>query len=179
MRIAAMLIAVSLIFFSLPAQSQDNSAESAVYKVELNIRDGSDAAKSGRRYTLFVDGTGKGRLRVGDKVPYATNKFQPGVAGSVNPAVNTQFTYLDVGVNIDCRVRELNGRISLTADLDISTITPPVKGSGIIPNPTVASIQMNGMRAMLSPGKPAMVASIDDPVTARRFDVEATVTKVI
>ena len=44
MRIAAMLIAVSVIFSSLPAQSQDNSAESAVYKVELNIRDGSEAA---------------------------------------------------------------------------------------------------------------------------------------
>ena len=83
-------------------------------------------------------------------MPYATNQFQPGVGGSLNPAVNTQVTYLDVGVNIDCRVRELNGRISLTADLDISTITPPAGGPGIIPNPTVASIQMNGMRAMLS-----------------------------
>jgi hypothetical protein len=180
MRIAAMLIAGSLVFSLVPAQCQDNPADSAVYKVEFNIRDGSDAAKTGRHYTLLVDGSGKGRFRVGEKIPYATNQFQPGVGGSgMSPAAVTQFTYLDVGVNIECRVRELNGRISLTADLDISTISPPPKGAGTTPNPTVAAIQISGVRAMLSPGKPAMVASIDDPVTGRRFEVEATVTKVI
>ena len=178
MRIAAMLLAGSLLFSLLPAQCQDTSADSAVYKVEFNIRDGSDAAKTGRHYTLLVDGSGKGRIRVGEKVPYATNQFQPGVGGA-NPGIATQFTFLDVGVNIDCRVRELNGRISLTADLDISAITPPAKGAGTTPNPTVAAIQISGVKAMLSPGKPAMVASIDDPVTARRFEVEATVTKLI
>lgn len=178
MRIAAMLIAGSLVFSLLPAQSQDKAADSAIYKVEFNIRDGSDAAKAGRHYTLVVDSSGKASFRVGEKVPYATNQFQPGVGGS-NPVVATQFTFLDVGVNIDCRVRELNGRISLTADLDISNITPPAKGAGTTPNPTVAAIRIRGVSAMLTPGKPAMVASIDDPVTGRRFEVEATVTKVI
>src|SRR5882724_7227504 len=54
-----------------------------------------------------VDGQ-PAKLRVGDRVPVATGSFQAGVgvgstggAGFVNPLVNTQFTYLDVGVNVD------------------------------------------------------------------------------
>src|SRR5580692_9377596 len=48
------------------------------------------------------------RIRVGDRVPVATGSFQAGVgvgstagAGFVNPLVNTQFQYIDVGVNVD------------------------------------------------------------------------------
>ena len=41
-------------------------------------------------------------LKIGDKVPYATGSFQPGIGGvGINPLVNTQFTFLDVGVNVD------------------------------------------------------------------------------
>jgi len=41
-------------------------------------------------------------LKIGDRVPVATGSFQPGIGGvGINPLVNTQFQYLDVGVNID------------------------------------------------------------------------------
>ena len=40
-------------------------------------------------------------LRIGDRIPIATGSFQPGVGGvGINPLVNTQFTYTDVGVNV-------------------------------------------------------------------------------
>jgi len=44
----------------------------------------------------------KATLKIGDRVPVATGSFQPGIGGvGINPLVNTQFQYLDVGVNID------------------------------------------------------------------------------
>ena len=44
----------------------------------------------------------KASLKIGDRVPVATGSFQPGIGGvGINPLVNTQFQYLDVGVNID------------------------------------------------------------------------------
>src|SRR5947209_11009548 len=47
-----------------------------------------------------VDGQ-KAALKIGDRVPVATGSFQPGIGGvGINPLVNTQFQYLDVGVNI-------------------------------------------------------------------------------
>jgi hypothetical protein len=46
-----------------------------------------------------------------------------------------------------------------------------------VPNPTVSQIKIN-MDTTLMPGKPTVVASFDDPATARRFDVDVTLTKM-
>jgi general secretion pathway protein D len=43
----------------------------------------------------------KATLNIGQKIPIATGSFQPGIGGvGINPLVNTQFTYENVGVNI-------------------------------------------------------------------------------
>jgi len=66
----------------------------------------------------------KATLKIGEKVPTASGSFQPGVAGvGVSPLVNTQFTYLDVGVNMEVlpKVHE-NNEVSLHIDLDISQV---------------------------------------------------------
>jgi hypothetical protein len=44
-------------------------------------------------------------------------------------------------------------------------------------NPTVGQIRL-GARALMTAGKPLQIVSMDDPVTMKRFDVEATVTKL-
>ncbi len=57
----------------------------------------------------------KATLKIGDRVPVATGSFQPGIGGvGINPLVNTQFQYLDVGVNIDITPRvHAGGEVSL------------------------------------------------------------------
>jgi general secretion pathway protein D len=66
----------------------------------------------------------KASIKIGEKVPTASGSFQPGVAGvGVSPLVNTQFTYLDVGVNVDIlpRIHE-NGDVSAHLELDVSQV---------------------------------------------------------
>jgi general secretion pathway protein D len=71
------------------------------------------------------------KLRVGDRIPVATGSFQAGVgvgstggAGFVNPLVNTQFTYQDVGVNIDVTPRvHPNREVSLKVMIEVSSVT--------------------------------------------------------
>src|SRR5208337_4904473 len=67
----------------------------------------------------------KATLKIGDRVPVATGSFQPGIGGvGINPLVNTQFQYLDVGVNIDITPRVHAGReISLKLSMDVSAVT--------------------------------------------------------
>src|SRR5712691_699830 len=67
----------------------------------------------------------KASLKIGDRVPVATGSFQPGIGGvGINPLVNTQFQYLDVGVNIDITPRVHVGReVSLKISMDISAVT--------------------------------------------------------
>ena len=61
----------------------------------------------------------KSTLKIGEKIPTATGSFQPGVGGvGINPLVNTQFTYLDVGVNVDMTPR-VNSATDISAHIGV------------------------------------------------------------
>jgi general secretion pathway protein D len=75
----------------------------------------------------------KATLKIGDRVPVATGSFQPGIGGvGINPLVNTQFQYLDVGVNIDITPKVHAGReVTLKVSLDVSAVTSTTNIGGI------------------------------------------------
>ncbi len=85
-----------------------------------------------------VDGQ-TAKLRIGDKIPIATGSFQAGVgvgtaggAGLVNPLVNTQFQYLDVGVNVDITPRvHPNREVSMKVKVEVSSHTGDATIGGI------------------------------------------------
>jgi general secretion pathway protein D len=66
----------------------------------------------------------KATLKIGDRVPIATGSFSGGSGASVSPLVNTQFQYLDVGVNIDITPHiHANHEVTLQMTLEISSVT--------------------------------------------------------
>ena len=75
------------------------------------------------------------KLRIGSRVPIATGSFQAGVGvgtTAVNPLVNTQFTYLDVGVNLDITPHiHPNHEISLKVSVEVSQVTGQATIGGI------------------------------------------------
>jgi general secretion pathway protein D len=75
----------------------------------------------------------KATLKIGERVPVATGSFQPGIGGvGINPLVNTQFQYLDVGVNIDVTPRvHAGGEISLKLTMDVSEVDSYASIGGI------------------------------------------------
>jgi general secretion pathway protein D len=75
----------------------------------------------------------KASLKIGSRVPVATGSFQPGIGGvGINPLVNTQFQYIDVGVNIDVTPRvHADGEITLKLMLEISNVTSTQNIGGI------------------------------------------------
>jgi hypothetical protein len=169
--IALMAVAMAAPMLSLHAQPTE------VYKLELTMRDAADpSAKPGRKYVMLIDTNGAGTFKIGSREPVATGSFQPGVSGAgINPLVNTQFTYVDTGVNIECRLGQADAnRLQLRADLDISSILPREKP--VVPNPVIGQLKMN-VTALVAPGKRTTIASIDDPVSNRKFDVEVLLTK--
>ncbi len=75
----------------------------------------------------------KASIKIGDKVPTATGSFQPGVSGvGVSPLVNTQFTFLDVGVNVEITpyIHD-NNEVSLHVDLDVSQVKDRIDLGGV------------------------------------------------
>jgi general secretion pathway protein D len=81
----------------------------------------------------------KATLKIGSRVPVATGSFQAGVgvgvtgsSGVVNPLVNTQFQYIDVGVNIEVTPRvHPNGEVSMKLVVDVSQIVSTSNIGGI------------------------------------------------
>jgi general secretion pathway protein D len=79
-----------------------------------------------------VDGV-KATLNIGDRVPTASGSFQPGIGGvGINPLVNTQFQYIDTGVNVEMlpRVHD-NGDVTIHVDLNINSVSSYVNLGGI------------------------------------------------
>ena len=81
----------------------------------------------------------KASLKIGERLPVATGSFQPGIGGvGINPLVNTQFQYIDVGVNIDVTPhihvdRDVTMKISMEISSEIGQtsiggITQPIIG---------------------------------------------------
>jgi general secretion pathway protein D len=70
----------------------------------------------------------KATLKIGDRVPISTGSFQSGLSGGVN----TQFQYLDVGVNIDITPHiHSGGEVTLKMGLEISSVTGTQNIGGI------------------------------------------------
>ena len=75
----------------------------------------------------------KATLKIGERVPVATGSFQPGIGGvGINPLVNTQFQYLDVGVNIDITPHIHGDReVTLKMVMEISSVVGQSSIGGI------------------------------------------------
>ena len=75
----------------------------------------------------------KATLKIGDRVPIATGSYQAGVSTTgVSPLVNTQFQYIDVGVNIDVTPSiHADRSVTLKISMDVSSVTGSVNIGGI------------------------------------------------
>ncbi len=165
----------ALVLIALPVTAQDKPSEGS-YKVEYTFRDAESGVKA-RQFTMIVENGGRGSFRLGHRVPYSTGTSQVG-SGGVNPLVSTQWNYLDAGVNVDCRIRDNNGRVPVHSDIEISSVVMPDKASAapVPPTPTVAQMRIS-VDSAVALGKGIVIASIDDPSAPRKFDVEVLVTR--
>jgi general secretion pathway protein D len=75
----------------------------------------------------------KASLKIGDRIPIATGSFTPGIgAGGISPLVNTQFQYIDVGVNIDITPQiHSDDEVTLKMSLEISSLNGSTSIGGI------------------------------------------------
>src|ERR1700733_14212528 len=82
---------------------------------------------------LRVSDGQKATLKIGEKYPYATGSFQPGVGTvGVSPLVSTQFQFVDVGVNVEL-TPHVHGsdEVTLHVSVDISNIANTLNLGGL------------------------------------------------
>jgi len=167
-----LLAAVALT--ALPVLHAQNLKEGTpLYRVEINFRDGNEAgATTDRRYTMLAMDSRRTVFKAGSKNPAVTETAQP----QGNSVASTQFTYVDVGVNIDCLLQAVGAKVAMQGSLDISNITGDTSPVAGVRNPVIRQTKLN-VDAVVELGKPTVLASIDDPLTSRKLQVEATITR--
>jgi hypothetical protein len=148
---------LAAVLCSACAFAQEASRAGTPYTVQFTIRDANDAAaKSGRTYITQADSANaRSTIRTGTKVPYQTS------AG--------QFSYADIGVNIDTRLNERDGRLNLWAAIELSSLVERA------PTPVIAQVRAE-TSTVVTAGKEVPVLTIDDPILQRKLRVDALVT---
>jgi hypothetical protein len=151
------------------AQSAPDTAPKHCYALNYVLKelDGTKIINQ-RSFVLntFASSTPGGdwtRLRVGNRIPVAVSSGK-------------DFSYIDIGVNIDNRLRESGDALALEVTAEI-TSTAPDAGAGVAVAPTVRQVKGTAMSTIV-PGKPSVMFSADDPSSQHRFELQVTATPV-
>ena len=139
------------------------------YRVTFTIAD-TDAGKPDHtwRFALIVIEGEKASLKEGQRVPLVTGMEQ----GATTTSQNEQVQYIDVGISIEASLD--GGR--LRAKVEQSSIADERFGLGA-QDPVVHQVTLEGF-AVLTPGKPVVLGSLDLPGTTRHQEVSVSVEPI-
>jgi general secretion pathway protein D len=105
----------------------------------------------------------KASLKIGERLPVATGSFQPGIGGvGINPLVNTQFQYIDVGVNIDVTPHvHADRNVTLKISMEISSEIGQASIGGIT-QPIIGQKKVDLGEIRLADGETSLIGGILD-----------------
>jgi hypothetical protein len=171
MILKSLTLSVAVIFASGTLWSQEPKppVPTSAYKLDYVFSEMQDNKRvNARSFTVLLRTTNKGVLKLGSRVPIAT-----GTKEDV-----TQIQYLDVGINIDCRVKqELDSAIDLETTADTSTIVTEPQSSNHTVDPVIRQVRYD-LESIVPLGKPTLLGSADEADGTRRLQIEVTATKV-
>jgi hypothetical protein len=161
---------LALALLAVPGFSAD-AVPSKFYKLDFVVKEveGSKVLNA-RSYSLTVSEdklNEHSMIRAGSKVPYSN-------------ADGSQYSYLDLGVSIDCyHVTEMHDTMSLVIKADVSSIVQePAPSSAVMRQPVVRQNQWQA-GVVVPIKKPTVVFSSDDLTTKRQMQVELTATPIL
>jgi general secretion pathway protein D len=115
----------------------------------------------------------KASLKIGDRIPIATGSYQSGVSNGVN----TQFQYVDVGVNIDITPYvHGNNEVTLKMALEISSVTGEQTIDGVT-EPTIGQRRIEH-QARLADGEVNLIGGILEDTESKSLSGYPWLTKI-
>jgi general secretion pathway protein D len=115
----------------------------------------------------------KASLKIGDRIPYATGSFQSGLS----TGVNTQFQYLDVGVNIDITPYVHAGNdVTLKMSLEVSSVTGEQSVAGVT-EPTIGQRRIDH-EARLADGEVNLIGGLLSDTETKSMSGYPWLTKI-
>lgn len=166
---------VSALQAQAPAAQEAKPAEVA-YKMTLKVFEVEDGKKINERSyvfpavaTLAGQRTRSSGFKIGVRTPITVN---------VNDKDQRQIQYIDVGLNVECWLEDIEGKLTANLSLEMSNFAlpdqqeDPRRGG----DPVLRQLKQN-FRVQISPGKPVLLTSLDDINSKKRTQIEVTATK--
>jgi len=142
------------------------------YRLTYTVTDMDGDKRIGTQHFSMVVVSGQEtRLKQGSRIPIATGSYDSGASAKPGPSgVQTQFTYLDIGMNFSATLDEFANGVRLRSNVDQSS-APEDKSIAGVQEPIIRQTELTGA-AFLTPGKPLVLGSIDIPGSTRHLDIE-------
>jgi hypothetical protein len=148
------------------------------YRVTYTLTE-LDAGKtvSTQHFSMLLGNGEHSTMKEGNKIPIATGTYANGVAAtSPSSEIQTQFTYLDVGMNFDATIAVTGNGVQLRSKVEDSSLDQPVTIAGVT-EPVVRQSVLDGT-SVLTLDKPFMLGTIDIPNTARHMDIAVLIEQI-
>ena len=143
------------------------------YRLTFTIIETDGSKRVGvQHYAMVVAAGQRTTLKQGSKVPIATGSYS--ATGAT--AAQTQFTYVDVGMNFDVTLDEVVNGARLRSKVEQLGIAEQTSGVGL-QDPIIRQSVLEGT-SFLTLGKPLVLGSIDIPGSTRHLDVEVVMEQI-
>jgi type II secretory pathway component GspD/PulD (secretin) len=142
------------------------------YRITYTLIDLDGTKRVGDQHYAMVLAPGQRTvLKQGNKIPVVTGAYLK----EIN-APQTQVTYLDIGMSFDATLDEAPNSLRLKTKVDQSSVVEDRSGT-VAQDPIVRQSVFEGS-AILIPGKPLIIGSLDIAGTTRRIEIQVTVEPI-
>ncbi|GAC1428573.1 MAG: hypothetical protein NVSMB62_26430 [Acidobacteriaceae bacterium] len=144
------------------------------YRISYTFTELENGKRVGtQHFALIVSNGQRTTVKQGSKVPVATGTY----SATGQTAIQTQFQYLDVGMNFDATFTETAGGGQLKTKVEQSSVAEERSNLAGVQEPVVRQTAFEGS-PVVAFGRPAMLSSLDLPNSLRHVDVEVMVEEV-
>jgi len=156
-------------------ENREPAATNNFFKLAFVLYEVEDGKRTNQRDYMMIGRTDNqaSSIRVSTKVPITTSE----------KAGDKAYTYIDVGLRINCSMKEqVDRRLQFHCDIEISSFIRPEQIANATGNAGLAAPFLRTTRteswALLTPGKSAILNTVDDINSAKRMQIEVTATKI-
>ncbi len=144
-----------------------------IYRVTFTITESDGGKRIGTQHFSMIMAAGqRTSLKQGSKVPVVTGSYNSGAAGNnAPPGVQTQYTYLDVGMNFDATITEVARGAILRSKVEQSSVAdqkiPFTEADPVVRQTVIES------SSFLTANKPVILGTVDIVGSTRHVDISA------
>jgi hypothetical protein len=187
MRKATLICTALLLLVAAPLIAQESSGAQPApkasdplahyYHLQFVVQEMNEQGKptNSRTFTTTVstaDTSELARIRTGSRIPVVSGSFQSGPDNKT--LTNTQYQYMDIGVNIDVqRTREVGRQLALYLHAEVSSLAPNPDSE--LHQPIVRQNRWEA-NVLIPVGKPTVVFSSDTLESKGSIQIVVTAT---